>query len=277
MIEKCFEKSGRKINLVEFTSLYDFTNYILGTEYNGVFRNFTKKSIIGKEKFCGTASFEEAMDLFKNGWSQMAENLQKRLVAKEKQVVYGAKQKTIYDVAGFQASVPRYLQGIPTNMINKKSVPVKQKVITVSKEISYSWQITTEQIIEESVKALMIVKKLEAQGLKVNLNILFIAKSMLFDGEVFAIKVKIKNANERLNVSKLAFPLVNPSMLRRLFFRFIEVYPRITEDFKYGYGVSIAYDDIKYCLHEQMKDEYVLPAFFTKKVESIEDMESFKA
>lgn len=265
--------------MVEFDSIYDFVEYITKTKFNRFFEDeYKQQSKTGSKKFTGTESYDEAMDLLKNGWDDMAKTLQQRLVVKEKQVVYGAKQKPTYDIAGYQACVPRYLQGIPTNMVNKKSVPIKQKVITINKSISYNWTIKTEQIIEESVKAMQIVKKLEAQGLKVNLNVFFGAYTSDRRTLIIA-KVKVKNANERLNVSKLAFPLVNPSMLRRLFFKFVEVYNKTPRDFVGNYGYPIKDYEVK----NEMKEfdsnftEYVFPAFVNKKVESIEDMDVFKA
>src|SRR5699024_11437952 len=67
-------------------------------------------------------------------------------------------------------------------------------------------------------------------------------------------------SNEKLNISKLAFPLVNPSMLRRLFFRFIEVYPNVTNSFVCGYGRPADSDEIR----KIFKNEYLLPNFIRK-------------
>lgn len=278
MKEVTKEKGYCEKYMVEFDSIYDFVEYISKTSFNCWFKDEDEQqSKTGSKRFTGTENYEEAMDLLKNGWDDMAKTLQQRLVAKEKQVVYGNKQKPTYDIAGYQACVPRYLQGIPTSMVNKKSVPIKQKVITISKSISYNWTITTEQIIEESVKAMQIIKKLEAQGLKVNLNVFFGAYTSDRRTLIIA-KIKVKNANERLNVSKLAFPLVNPSMLRRLFFRFIEVYDKTPRDFIGNYGYPIKDYEVK----DEMKEfdnkfsEYVFPAFVKKDINCIEDMSWFK-
>lgn len=139
-------------------------------------------------------------------------------------------------VQGYQAVVPLYLNGCPQNMVNSKMVSVKQKIITLNKSVSYSAYTTTRQIEDESVKAMQIVKRLESQGYRCNLNIVL----GVFKGtRRFIVKIRIKNANEKLNVSKLAFPMVHPSMLRCLFFRFIEVYPKVTSVFSYGYGHPI--------------------------------------
>ena len=139
-------------------------------------------------------------------------------------------------------------------MVRSVNVPVKSKVITLVKSIGYSFQVSADTIIDESVKALKIVKKLEAQGYKINLDI---AVGSTTRDKKFIVRARIKKANERLNVSKLAFPLVHPSMLRRLYFRWVEVYPEVTRSFVHGYGKPIHADELKSVVG---KNEYVLPA-----------------
>jgi hypothetical protein len=46
-------------------------------------------------------------------------------------------------------------------MMNKKMTPVKQKVITVNKSLDYSAGTSSEKIVDESIKAMQIIKKLE--------------------------------------------------------------------------------------------------------------------
>ena len=118
---------------------------------------------------------------------------------------------------------------------------------------------------------MQIVKRLESQGYRCNLNIVL----GVFKGtRRFIVKVRIKNANEKLNVSKLAFPMVHPSMLRRLFFRFIEVYPKVTSVFSYGYGQPIKGGALREFLD---KKEILLPDTIVKdvnKITSVEDLEN---
>lgn len=270
MLEKTEVIDNRSVDVIEYNSLGEFYQYICDTPFNEAFRWARHSSVEGNEKFTKTFSFQQATDLFKKGWSDMAEKLTQKLKVIQNEVVPNTKAKTIYDAAGFQCSVPRYLQGIPTSMINRKNVPVKQKVITVTKSINYHAGIGTDTIMEESIKALQIVKKLEAQGLRVNLNI---ALGTFERSKSFIIKIKIKNANERLNVSKVAFPLVHPSMLRRLFFRFIEVYPKVDSNFTHGYGTPYDTDKLKKAMH----NDYVLPAFIHKdmaRINTIDDLEN---
>ena len=256
---------GYKTYMREFGSLNAFYNYITTTPLNQTFQWEELGSVKNGYNFSQTNSFEEATELFKDGWHSMADQLVKKLSVVKNQVVDTEVKKVLYDVVGFQASVPRYLQGIPTNMINKRIVTVKQKVITLDKDISYNCLTNTKQIIEASTQVLLLIKKLEAQGIRVNLNLILGVKAG-YTKEV--VKVRIKSANERLNISKLAFPLVHPSMLRRLFFRYIEVAPTVTKNYKWGYGKPLDGQELK----QYTKDEYLLPRLFDGNITQVGDL-----
>lgn len=259
---------GNKTSYIrEFDSLNEFESYITNTPLNEAFRWKTLASVSEGYGFTQTHSYEEATKLFKDGWSSMAQDITKKLKVIKNQVVDAHVQKVLYDVVGFQASVPRYLQGIPTSMVNKKLVTVKQRVITLDKDISYNCGITTEQIIEASVQTLQLIKKIEAQGIRVNLNLIW--GTSAGDTKEVA-KIRLKSANERLNISKLAFPLVHPSMLRRLCFRYLEVAPTVTKSYTWGYGKPLDGSQLKtYC-----KDEYVLPRLFDGNLATLGDLSS---
>lgn len=257
-------ENNKGYEVVEYNSLNEFYNYICDTPFNDSFIWAKHASVDGDYYFTQTRNFEEATEILKNGWSDMSSKLTQRLNVVKNQVQPAMKAKTINSVAGFQPIVPLYLSGVPTNMVNRKMVPVKQKVITLNKSISYKCSIKTEQIVEESTKAMMIVKKLEAQGYRVNLNV--IMGGIESDLKLIT-KIRIKSAGEKLNISKLAFPLVHPSMLRRLMFRFIEVYPKVTKSFVKGYGSPVS-DDEAYNLFKD-SGEYLLPAFIKKDVSTI--------
>lgn len=259
---------GKKTSYIrEFDSLNEFESYITNTPLNDTFRWEKLSSVGGSYGFTQTHNYEEATKLFKDGWSSMAQDITKKLKVIQNQVVDAHVQKVLYDVVGFQASVPRYLQGIPTSMVNKKLVPIKQRVITLNKDISYNCGITTAQIIEASVQTLQLIKKIEAQGIRVNLNLIWGVTA----GDTKEVaKVRLKSANERLNISKLAFPLVHPSMLRRLCFRYLEVAPTVTKSYTWSYGAPMDGSQLKtYC-----KDEYVLPRLFDGNLASLGDLSS---
>jgi len=223
-----------------FNSLNELYRYITDTPYGSIFQaEHIRSSITGNEWFTGTKSYDEAVDLFLHGWRAEAQVLTKKL--NDIKIDNATKQKTTYDVVGYQASVPRYLQGIPTNMYNKKKVSEKKKIITLVKDISYHAGISKQVIEEESIKVLHLVRTLETQGYAVNLYIILGSADKK---QGVLCRIKIKSASERLNVSKVAFPLVHPSMLRRILFRLIEVDPTLHGSFN-AYGVPLEEDALK--------------------------------
>ena len=258
-----------KTEVVEYNSLHEFYEYLIHTPFNDAFCWAKHSSVDGDYYFTKTRDFNEAVELFKNGWSDMATKLVQKLKVIESKTEPMMKPKNVLGVAGYQAIVPLYLQGIPNNMVTKKMTPVKQKVITLNKSIDYNGGVSADQIIEESIKAMQIVKKLEAQGYRCNLNI--VLGSSEPDIKLY-VKIKIKSANEKLNVSKLAFPLVHPSMLRRLFFRFIEVYPHVTKSLVSGYGSPAKSSELR----EVFKGEYLLPNFIKKDVNTIKTIDDLE-
>ena len=91
---------------------------------------------------------------------------------------------------------------------------MKKKVITIDKTIAYASDVSSERIIEESVKAIRIINRLERQNYRVNLNLICCSEKY---ETTIGIKIKLKDANQSMNISKLTFPLIHPSMLRRLY------------------------------------------------------------
>lgn len=267
MIKETFKQGSKTTSSDSFASLDEFYKYICDTPFNSIFRWAKHDSVENSENFTHSKDFAEAVDLFKHGWSDMSMKLENRLKVMTKEIQPMQKNKARYDIAGFQCSVPRYLQGVPTSMINTHKVPQKFKVITLNKDISYSSMISTAQIIESSTNSLMVVKKLEAQGYKVNLNLIW----SVYEGNAqLRVKIRLKSAGERLNVAKIAFPLCHPSMLRRLLFRYEEVTPNVkSKSFIGGYGYPSSEADL------QVENEYLLPKL-VKNAQEIIDSFSLK-
>jgi hypothetical protein len=268
------EKKENNTTIIEYESINEFLNYINHTKVNEAFSHAEQKSKTTtreREEFTKTKSYDEAIELLHSGWEEGTQKLEKVFRDKRKAVIPSTMRKIIVGVQGYQALVPLYLMDIPQNMVSTKVVPIKKKVITIDKNISYNYKVSTEKIIEESVKALQIVNAYEGQSFRCNLNIVFGVSEML-GSKKFIIKLRIKSSNERLNVSKMSFPLVHPSMLRRLFFRWEEVYPEITRRFVGGYGCPMS----NYELGKYYKDDYLLPTIIDTDVNKLSTLDDLK-
>ena len=215
-VEKISENNVK----VFFSSLQDVYELVDEVEKQ---KGNTKNFIQNVKNFTSNfnlVSFEEAKNLLRFGWTEGAEKIENsinsKIVTDKATYCNSTKIRNEYNVAGFQCSVPRYLQGIPTNMINQKRIVQKQKVMTVVKHIGFLCNISPETIIENSIKALEIIKKIEDSGVRCNLDV--VSPARLNGSFKLTIVVRIKNANERLNIGKIAFPIAHPDMLRRIIF-----------------------------------------------------------
>lgn len=256
--------------ITNFNNMSEFYKYLCDTPFNDAFRWEQHMSVISDYSFTQTYSFDEAVNLMKNGWKDMSKRLNDKLTVNCKSMGMVQKRKVVNSVAGYQPIVPLYLADVPENMVNTIKVAMKQKVINITKLICYGSGISTNTIIEQSIKALTLVKKLESMGYQINL---YVALGTSSGGRNIMTRVKVKSAGERLNVSKLAFPLVHPSMLRRLMFRYIEVCPYTTKSFVHDYGYPITKEDITPMLP---KNEIVIPSIWKDDINTINTLDGIK-
>lgn len=272
MIEKQKTVNGKELWNVEFRSINEFEEFITKQPFNAAFSNQGKASVYGSKSFTETESFDEAIKLLHSGWQDKAKELTQKFKAVERDMAPVLKQQQVVGVAGYQPIVPLFLSGQPACMIGSKMQPVKQKVVTVVKSISYPGKVRSNQWTEQGLKALAIVKKLEQNGYRVNVDV--VDGGTDYNNVGFSCRVRVKNAAERLNISKLAFTLCNPSIERRLMFRFEEVYEHITSGFVGCYGKVLKAADIKQIIDS--KREVMIPAWVNgdiNKVKKLEDVE----
>ena len=258
----------------QFDSIDEFLHFIETTPLNSRFCNSSSHlasndTSAHSTKWTGTSSYSEAVKMLKNGWEDMAKKIEQQLKLATKSVVTKTTPRPTYSAAGYQASVPRYLQGMPDSMIYSKRVPLKQKIITINKQINYTSCVSAETIIEESTKALSIVAKLEAQGYRVNLNVVTCSEGIGSYKEI--VRIRIKSASEKMSVAKMAFPLVNPSMLRRLIFKYRETNPESSQ-IGYFYGSTI-YNASQW-FEDKANSEYYLPPMIDNEEEFLKNFQN---
>lgn len=213
-----FKRAEKDHTYVEFTSINDLVGFINRAEICSCFKA-RPQSITGDYSFTKTNSFEESMDILLHGWEHGTREIKRELDAKHVNV--SAKTKNVYDVHGYQCSVPMYLNNVPTNMIRKQNVMRKDKIINIYKSINYACGVNAKIITKESVKVLQLVNRLENQGYRVNLHIVLCVDDRKACKK-FVMVIPIKKSNQRLNIKQVAYPLCHASMLRRTMFAVIE-------------------------------------------------------
>lgn len=254
-------KNGNDLFITEYNSVGEFTADINSLQPNKFYKDrelSSQKKENNDNGWYASCDYARATYMLTHGWDSAAEKMatKVKLTTGVSSPVRSTRQ--VYSVVGSQASVPRYLQGIPTNMIDRQTTYSKQKVITITKGISYSGWWTSEGIMRESIKALQLIQSLESNGQRVRLNVMLAATK----GNKSSIcKVCVKQPDERLNISKMAFALAHPAMLRRFFFRWIETDPFTDFDLGYAYGTPSSLPikergmaENEYYIPEEIKD-----------------------
>ena len=220
----------------EFNSIHHFLNTINNREVNKVYRENSLSSEKGDSYFCMTKTYQEAEELLTKGWNEPIEKMKKstnnfKLSGKRE------KNKITTDVVGYQACVPRAILGLPDSMFNTRRVMHKVKTITLIYDIGALANVDIDDYVKAGVKVLNIINMLESKGLKVSLDINF---GSYKNGEVVNARIKIKDFKDNLDLKKIAFTIAHPSMLRRMFFRWMERHPKMQEQgFAWGYGQSL--------------------------------------
>lgn len=261
-----------RTNLIQFDSLTEVARYIDYTPRTKIFRDTKSNSSDRAEKqggtWFGTTCLTEALYLLKYGWDEktkeMQEILDKPSISQQQFV------KSFYnDVLGFQALVPNYLMGLPKSMVNSRMRPVKSKIIDLCATNNYSCKYSAKEIFENAIRQVLVVNSLESKGYRVNLSVANFSRS--FNGEITnIISTRIKRSDERLNLSKLSFALIHPSMFRRIYFALFErldVFASKYYTSDYGYGQAMRYEQIKENkeIQQLMKGQCILPSFISKQ------------
>ena len=250
-------KNFRKENPDNLANIWDFNNIndllkvveIPMSETNRYSRVYSKANLECNLYYSYTLSsnaesstfyfdtFDEALKALKYGWEDGRCQLESKVKELNLRTNETKKIKYEYNVVGGNACVPRYLQGIPTNMIKSNMVSKETKVINIYKTAPYTSLVSAEEILEDAAKTVIIVNKLEELGYKVNLYITKLNENHR-NKVKFGVRVKIKDAKMKLNLKKISFCIINPDMQRRMFWRLIELDPDLLEPLG-GYGRGI--------------------------------------
>ena len=261
------QKDHNNIFVTEYNSINEFITDINSLPNNEYFKERTpssQKKENNDNGWCRSEDYARATYLLTHGWDSAAEKMSKGVKLTSGVSTAVRSSKPAYGVVGSQASVPRYLQGIPTNMISRQATYSKQKVVTITKGISYAGFWSSDDILKEGIKALQIIQSLESAGQRVRLNVMIATGRDSGKGENSSIcKVCVKQPDERLNISKMSFALAHPAMLRRFFFKWIEVDPFVGFDVGSGYGTPSSSSVKNMAMAE---NEYYIP----EKIDNIE-------
>lgn len=200
------------------------------------FHDMSKKSEISYD-FTGVHTYEEALDLLKHGHQKSVDRMKSSIKAN-----FAGQGKRIQfhnDVVGFQPVVPLAMMGIPNCMVNSSIKPMKGKVVNIYYDSTFTCGVDKKQIEEVGSKLLAAIIEIEAQGYRVNLSVI----QSYRDGKNrkgHLMIVKVKSANQPLDLKRCTFPLVHPAFFRVIGFDWYGKVPN--GQYNYGYGRGMGYE-----------------------------------
>lgn len=218
----------------KFASVYEFIHALNNRQVNSGFferREDLASQRVDKDRWSGTATWDEAVRIFKNGYSDGMEHITRGLRNVSDPT---PKPRFTTSVVGCGPHVPNYLKGRPDNMIHRKRIPVDTRVLNVYYDRVASWNISTEELERASHLVLAAMRHLEAHGYHIGLNVMDVTCGA--HQTAFPI-VNVKQPHASVNPLLLAYPMVHPAFFRRHCFRWHETSPILTDkSYQDGYG-----------------------------------------
>lgn len=205
----------------EFNSLIELINFI--DENEPYWQWYDMGSSLASEKdnfnFTGTKNLKEAKNLCLKGNSgEIEDYIAFNEELKNKFFLKSQKRNFVEDVYGSRLQVSKILTGNPRSMMRLiRNEPLKYINIWVN--CACNWNTDRQAITNRGIIISNMIKLLENNGYKVNLNFYFLAIEC---DEAIYIKVNIKNPGEKLDLSSTYFPMCHPSFLRRIIFAVME-------------------------------------------------------
>ena len=253
-----------KVNLVKehFTSIHQMLNTVNSRPNNSIM-NGKNSSKSGDKSFTGTKSWEEANELFEHGYTEILPQIKAGVAAELRKSQTVQKRRTSTGVVGYAAHVPNAIMGLPNSMIYTQSTPQKIKAVSICYCITRNAGTDAQEFIDSGVAILNVINRLELNGCRVNLKVMFYC-AKCEDDYAFG-TVDVKDFREHLNLQKLCFPVANPSMFRRFGFKWLETCNGLKEsDWAWGYGRQVDSNDK--VLQDWLQDnEYYIDLPYTKR------------
>lgn len=228
-----------KVIVKKFDNLSDYSRY-LSKPVSALFQMCGREcSRTGGKSFTQTESWKEAEQLLKFGDKENFAKLQTKMV---KQCLKGSgeskRTETYRSFVGYAPHVPSYIAGQPKTMLRKKMIrTTNAKVLNVMYSPVAHSGIDADELLNASLAIMNFISNLEKQGYKVNLYTIITTRKR---HQTVSQIVKIKSSDDYTDLAKIVYPMVNPSFLRRHFFRFMEVTDEVTErEFCRTYGVPV--------------------------------------
>lgn len=176
-------------------------------------------SIKGSQKFTGSKSYEDSLDLAEHGCPTTRE------------AIHSASFKVSTDFipewetapVGVFPCIPAYAAGVPEDMFTPSDwgMPVPKPIVRIMVNITAAHYVDKEHIINRGAAIVQLIDRVQLAGQRVELIAAFHAKELGGD-DTYEYSVVVKRAEEPVDLDRIAYAIAHPSMLRRTMFRIME-------------------------------------------------------
>ena len=223
-----------------FDSVLEFARYLDNAQTQPHFIDHETSQRETDGDWDGTRTYNEARDLLLYGDADAAERVN---AAGLRHVVKGLQGQTqqnkqFTDIVGGAPCVPHYLVGRPDAMYNIKRHTTTKPVINIAYNCSVAGVVSRSTIDTAAAALLGAVVILENSGARVNLYVCDVTGNA-GNKKIFGAVVRVKPADQKINLRKIAYCICNTAFERRQFFRFTEVTKGIPANVVGGYGHPI--------------------------------------
>lgn len=223
---------------------------VITSRPNNTPMNGRKESMSSDKNFTGTNSWEEAVNLYQYGYTDILEQVKRGVGAHIERTNPMTRRRVVTGVQGYAPHVPNSIMGLPNSMIYTESVMMKTKVVNIVYSTTENCGTEAEEFIKSGIAVLSVVNILELSGYRVNLNISFYCAKE--DEEYTFGTVNVKDYREHMDIQKLCFPVAHPSMFRRMGFKWLETCVGLKNSgWARGYGSQVMFRNTP----KEFKDE----------------------
>lgn len=206
-----------------------------------------------KQSWFGVKSYEEALDLLKDGYQPVVDEFKGELKVAPKE---GARISFSNNIQGFAPVVPLALKCVPNSMLDMRMKPIKAKVIDVYYDMAANCNREPKEFIKAGKAVLGTIIELEKQGYRFNLY----AVQSYYGNEdgnrnkiIDFLCIKIKSSDRPLDLKRMSFPLTHPAFFRVIGFDWQARSP-ITRYIGIGRGSALSGNYSKSTLKELMTE-----------------------
>ena len=181
----------------------------------------------------GSKDWPEALDLAAHGWPEGRAKMSQALAMAQAASTFESYPAMSLDVAGGYLLPHLAAAGDPFCMVTPAPISERSRpVLRLCVAAAVSAMVNPHEIINYGAALLTIIDALESANFRVELSLVYALRSHADSKASFT--VTVKQAQDILELDRLAFVLASPAMWRRIGFAFIETLP---QEFESGYGV----------------------------------------